>query len=326
VRELADKYRRFAELECKEYSPAYHRLASEVADDAEVLNFVAQQPVTQPNLLFAAIQYLTGPDNMPLSAVELRQFLKAQGDRVSALMRTRRTQTNEVGRCATLLPALPGGPLALVEVGASAGLCLLLDQYHYDYGSAQVGDPGSPVHIECRAHGPVPVPGTMPNIAWRRGLDLRPVNVCSDEDAQWLLACVWPDHPERRRRLEAAISLAQENPPPVLAGDLAKDLPALLVQAPQDAQLVVFHSATLFYVTDEQKERFVQVLTEMSRNRDVVWISNEGRGAMPELASIAPVGMEHAILLGRTVLSQGNREDSVLALTHPHGAELTWLQ
>jgi hypothetical protein len=155
---------------------------------------------------------------------------------------------------------------------------------------------------------------------------LHPLNVCSDEDAQWLLACVWPDHPARRRRLEAAISLARENPPPVLAGELATDLPALLVQTPQDAQLVVFHSATLFYVTDEQKKRFVQVLTEMSRNRDVVWISNEGRGAMPELASIAPVGMEHAILLGRTVLSRGNRQDSVLALAHPHGAELTWLQ
>jgi hypothetical protein len=325
VEDLVEKYRRFAERECKDYSPAYYRLALEVSDDVEILAFVAQQPVTQPNLLFAAVQYLTGPAEMPLSAVELGQFLRDRGEEVATLMRTRRTQTNEVGRCATLLPALPAGPLAIVEVGASAGLCLLLDKYHYDYGFAQAGDPSSPVHIECRAHGSVPVPGTIPYITWRRGLDLNPLDLRDDEDAQWLVACVWPDHPVRRRRLEAAISVARTNPPVVVAGDLTTDLAALLVDAPKDAQLVVFHSATLFYIADEQKEGLVNVLTETSHTRDVVWISNEGCGAIPELAAIAPAGEERRGILGRTLLSRGKRVDSVLATAHPHGAELTWL-
>jgi hypothetical protein len=44
------------------------------------------------------------------------------------------TQTNEPGRCAALLPMLARlpEPLALLEVGASAGLCLLPDFYTYD--------------------------------------------------------------------------------------------------------------------------------------------------------------------------------------------------
>lgn len=132
MQELAETYRRFAERECKDYSPAYYHLSVEVAEDPEVLGFVAQQPVTQPNLLFASVQYLSGPERMPLSSAALRVFLKREGDTVAALIRIRRTQTNEVGPCAALLPAMSGGPIALVEVGASAGLCLLLDKYHYD--------------------------------------------------------------------------------------------------------------------------------------------------------------------------------------------------
>ena len=72
-------------------------------------------------------------------------------------MRTRSIQTNEVGRSAALLPALAvvragalavgdDRPLALVELGPSAGLNLLLDRYAVTYRRdgavvATVGDP-----------------------------------------------------------------------------------------------------------------------------------------------------------------------------------------
>ena len=54
-------------------------------------------------------------------------------------MLSRATQTNEPARCAVLLPVLARlpQPLALLEVGASAGLCLLPDHYGYDYGAAE---------------------------------------------------------------------------------------------------------------------------------------------------------------------------------------------
>ena len=326
VDDLAEKYRRFAERECKDYSPAYYHLALEVAEDPEVLRFVAQQPVTQPNLLFASVQYLTGPERMPLSSAALRGFLQREGDKVAALMRDRRSQTNEVGRCAALLPALPLGRIGLIEVGASAGLCLLLDKYCYDYGFAQVGDPNARVRIQCNVQGPVPVPAVMPEIVWRCGLDLDPLDVRRHDDAEWLLACVWPDHPERRRRLQAAIALARQEPPVVMAGDLVADLPELLAKAPPAAHLVVFHSATLPYVTEGHRRELARILTEESHERDVMWISNEGYGVIPELAQLAPKGVERAFLLGKTVLRRGHRVDSLVALAHPHGAELTWLE
>src|SRR6185436_20182686 len=115
-----------------------------VAHDPEILRFLAGLPAgrRQPMLLFATLQYLFGA---PRDAAELRRLVLGETDRVRATMLARTTQTNEPARCAALLPllaALPQ-PLALVEVGASAGLCLLPDRYGYDWGHVRMA-PTSP--------------------------------------------------------------------------------------------------------------------------------------------------------------------------------------
>ncbi len=134
------RYRQFADTECKGYSDTYYALALAVSEDDELVGFIADMPVIQPNLFLASIQLLAGPEDMPRAAAELRTFVRRRGREIGNLMRSRRTQTNEVGRCSVLLPALPPGPLALVEVGASAGLCLLLDRFYYEFGSASIGE------------------------------------------------------------------------------------------------------------------------------------------------------------------------------------------
>ena len=104
---------------------------------------------------------------------------------LSGEMLARRTQTNEPGRLATLLPAfaqLPE-PLALVEVGASAGLCLFPDRYGYRYeteaGTVAIG---AQPKFPCRVTGPAPLPTAPPRVAWRAGLDLHPLDVTSAAD------------------------------------------------------------------------------------------------------------------------------------------------
>ena len=77
-------------------------------------------------------------------------------------MRERRTQTNEPRRCATLLPALAqlDGPLALLEVGASAGLCLYPDRYSYRYDGGDVlGDGARGVRLRDVRRGSGPTRG-----------------------------------------------------------------------------------------------------------------------------------------------------------------------
>lgn len=319
------RYRQFADTECKGYSDIYYGLGLAVSEDDEVVGFIAEMPVIQPNLFFASIQLLTGPDSMPKTGSDLRAFVRQRGREIRDVMRSHRTQTNEVGRCAVLLPALPPGPLALVEVGASAGLCLLLDHFYYEYGSIPIGETSSPVHVRCTVVGPVPLPPAVPQVVWRRGLDASPINVRDDDAIRWLLACVYPDHGERRRRLESAIDLARANPPVVSAGDLVDDLPALLADVPDDAQLVVFHSAVLNYVSPDRRQAFAAILAEASKRRDVVWLSNEGPGVIREMSALAPSPSELRYLLGRTQFTKGQRRDELLAVAHPHGGELYWL-
>jgi len=135
---------------------------------------------------------------------------------------------------------------------------------------------------------------------------------------------VWPEHPERRRRLEGAIAVARADPPVVRAGDLVDDLPALLAEAPGDAQLVVFHSAVLSYVSRERRQAFADALAESSKQRDIIWLANEAVGVVPDLPAVAPSGALR-FLVARTRFARGQRRSELLALAHPHGAEMAWL-
>ena len=108
--------------------------ASGVRDDPEVLAVIDRLPRQrrQPSLVFSVATYLGAP---VAAYPEFREWLLAHADTLVAETAHRLTQTNEVGRCAPLVAALAGieGPVALLEVGASAGLCLLADRYRYRF-------------------------------------------------------------------------------------------------------------------------------------------------------------------------------------------------
>ena len=186
--EVAEDYRAFARWEARGRSPVYESLAGSVADDAGLVGFVASLPPTkrQPNLLFAAACYLLGA---PPGLTELRDLVSQSRAELTEVILNRRTQTNEPARCATLLPALAQlpQPLALIEVGASAGLTLLVDKYSYEYGGHRLPgrDPLAPT-LRCAPRGPVPLPAEVPQIAWRAGLDLNPLDVNDADDVRWL--------------------------------------------------------------------------------------------------------------------------------------------
>ena len=197
-------------------------MALGVAADAFALEFLAALPEQkrQPNLLLAALRHVVGtPRDWP----DFRCHAAPHVDAVRATMLARRTQTNEAGRCAALLPVLARlpQPLALLEVGASAGLCLLPDRYGYDYGDRRLPapSPDAPV-FPCRAQLATPLPAALPRVVWRLGLDLDPVDVADAADCAWLETLVWPEQSDRLRRLRAALAVARRDPPRVVQGDL----------------------------------------------------------------------------------------------------------
>jgi hypothetical protein len=309
----AENYRVFA-AEAAGRSPQYQELAFAVAGDARVLDFLAAlpPPKRQPNLLFAAARYLL---DEPPDLAALRSLIDDRPSELAGVMLARRTQTNEPARCATLLPALAllPPPLALVEVGASAGLTLLADKYSYDYDGHLVSgtDPRAPV-LACQPLGPVPLPARVPEVAWRAGLDLNPLDVTDDDDVRWLRCLVWPGETGRQERLSAAVETARRDPPRLYRGDLLTDLPGVISKAPPGATVVVYHSAVLAYVRRADRARFARTVRDLG----AVWLSNESPGVLPGVQLTEPDA--HGFLLVR----DGTEP---IAVTDSHGTWVRWL-
>jgi len=315
---LAAEYRRFSAEETTGRSALYTVLTREVAEDRELLAIMCEleAPKRQPNLLLAAVRHLHG--DFARDWPEFRQRFFDQRDEALDIIRTHRTQTNEPARCALILPGLASlpQPLALLEVGTSAGLCLLPDRYGYDYGDGRrMAAPtlDGPV-FHCRANDATPVPAALPDIVWRAGLDLAPLDVTEDENVAWLESLVWPGEHDRLALLRAAVTVARADPPRIVTGDLREDLPALAAQAPADATLVVFHTAVLGYVHDAaDRRRFGETV----RGLGARWIANEPPGVV-ELEQPPRPGPSP----GGEILLSLDREP--LAWADPHGAWLRW--
>jgi hypothetical protein len=223
-------YAGFATREARVASPTYERLSLAISRDTELLTLLERVPAPkrQPNLLLAAVRLLGGPVD---DASAFHDFTVTNWPAVEVELRGRATQTNEVGRCALLLPVLAAlpQPLALLEVGAAAGLGLYPDRYSYRYGDHRIGT-GGPV-LDCALTGTAP-PTRLPEIVWRAGLDLNPLDVTDPADLAWLEALIWPEQHNRRERLRAAAAIAAEDPPTLIRGDLVDDLARLAAQAP----------------------------------------------------------------------------------------------
>lgn len=325
-------------------SPLYERLARGAARTPALLAMCdgASPGQPAPQLLLAAVHalLLEGRDH-PLAAFYptcaddpidprdtdpfpvFRSFCLAYEEQIRKIMASRRVQTNAVGRSAVLLPAFAyvsrtagGEPLALVELGASAGLNLYWDRYRYEYADRGVfGAADSSVTIETAVRGnrDPPLPERTPEVVHRVGNDLHPLDVTDEADAGWLRALVVPDQRVRHKRLAAAIDLVRNDPPELVIGDALDVVDDLVAAAPDDAALCLFSTFTLYQFEDDDIANLRRRLADLGRERPIHWLSGDPQAEGDHLT------YRHVELIG------GTPTETRLAESESYGAWIRWL-
>ena len=295
------EFRRFAQLQEAQASPLYSHLAARIADDPRGYDeFFAAIPAHEqaPNMLFAAVQLrmLAEPET-PLAnyyaslhasprppdahAYSLfREYCDAHRDALFSVLREHRTQTNEVRRGLALWPAgmlaitiAQGLPLALVEIGCSAGLNLLWDRYSYRYRDSagavhDAGNANSSLQMDAELRGPLvpPLAASPLRISQRIGIDLQPLDIHSSRDIAWLEALIWPEHHDRRQFLRQAIAIAREEGLLDLRrGDALEQLPTVADELPAACAPLFFHTYVMQQLNHQDRARLPQFIAHSAR-------------------------------------------------------------
>ncbi len=346
VEELSRRFRHLADDQ-RPRSPFSARLCDVIADEPSIVELLRAAPEEQqvPVLLLAALHddVLRDPTaelahHYPTVAPEprrdrlgsvLRAHCAARAEALRDTVARRVVQTNEVGRSGFLLPALglvaaECGPLALADIGTSAGLNLRLDRYEYRYepGGA-VGGP-SGVRLRVATRGPIPVPDELPAIAARVGVDRHPLDVSVDDDARWLRACVWPDQTDRFERLAAAIEIARAEPHPIRALGALEGLEWALWTLAGDAHPVVVNTWVLCYLTPTERAGYVAALDRIGAQRDLTWVFAESPGQADGLPFPDTITGEPLTALMVVRWRSGTCSIEHLATCHPHGYWVHW--
>ncbi|MEW8987631.1 MAG: DUF2332 domain-containing protein, partial [Bacillus sp. (in: firmicutes)] len=291
--EISLKFKRFAVQECKGSSPLYEFLSSKIAEDTLMLDLAGKarkgQPV--PNLFLGAVHYLLlkgynhplagfypSLTDQPLPAEEAYpvfvDFCRTYPDELIELLKSKIVQTNEVRRCSYLYPIfsrislMTRKPLALIEIGTSAGLQLFVDKYSYSYGSDEIfGNFDSEVQLRSELRGDQTLlnPLTHFFVATSIGVDVNINDVRNTEDYLWLKALIWPEHAERRELFEKAASYVSNQTLSLIEGDGVEILRSLVSEVPEEQVICVFHTHVANQMPVQTKEKLLGQIKEIGK-------------------------------------------------------------
>lgn len=340
--EKIDYWTFFADDARRTGSTLYSRISAGIGQDEELKELCARARVGQPhaNMILGAVHFLLlrGNDH-PLkkfyetiggtTSAQLedpfpafRDFVSLNRSAVQALIESRVTNTNEVGRTALLHPGFraiaskSASPLSLIEIGPSAGLNMIWDSYGVRYRRDNAVElsvnNSTALTIDCALRGgKLPPGGATPQVSGRVGLELNPVDLSYADDRDWLRALIWPDQTARLERLDRAIELFMSRRPEIRAGDALELLPDALAEIPANQTPCFYHTIAIYQFSREMKNALEDMLTVAGLRRPVWRLSFEFDGALYILSEIR--------------YSDGVREETRLASCHPHGTWLEWL-
>ncbi|WP_053219291.1 DUF2332 domain-containing protein [Virgibacillus senegalensis] len=319
---------RFSVQECKESSGLYECLAKEIAGDEELLQLCEHARVGQPvpNLLLGAVHYLlpkgdhplqrfyasltSNPDRPENAFPYFKDFCQSHLNEIRRLLASKLVQTNEVGRCAYLYPAFcymyeqTKRPLALVELGSSAGLQLIWDKYAYRYQNGLIhGNQDSPLILtsEVKTEQPPALMKSSPPVTARIGLDLHINNLEKSEDYHWLKALIWPEHHVRRDAFEKASALFKEEASNIqlVEGNGVELLEETVKSLPSDSTVCVFHTHVANQIPEKEKQILVEGINRLGKQREVFHLYNNMQDRLLHLDRMTE-GKSYRRTIGRT--------------------------
>ena len=361
ARTLAQAYRRFAEADRSDPSPLYKRIALALSESDQALRAIEAVPARKrsPAVILAALHDLALAGRAPDLAAAYAAYaddaaadgvagaagaagavgaaidtLLRMTDSVADIAARRPVRADETGRYAVLYPAITeaarragADALGLIDIGCSAGLNLNVDRVGITYRDGpSLGDPSSPVQRSPSIVHDRPVPArSMPDVVARIGIDLDPVDVTDADDARWLRACLPPDQPERRARLDAEMALAATAPPLLLRGDAAELLPDAIARVPADVLPVVSTTWALSQFSVETRQRFLRSVGEAAAGRAVAWVSAEGVGVAPTVPTLGDRPASGHSIIGLALFGRSARPAEAIGRCWSRGRFLAWL-
>ena len=193
-------------------------------------------------------------------------------------------QTNEVGRSAALLAGLYDLVAAsgrtrirLLEVGASAGLNLLVDRFRFTGDDWSAGPEDSPLRLAHAVRGDLQPLDFV--VTERRGCDLHPIDPATDAGRLMLSSFVWPDDVHRFDRLEAALAVVDRFGAPTVDQAGAADWLAAQLDRPEEEGVltVVWNSITQQYWPPEEVAAVADLLATRGATAPLGQVSLEFR-------------------------------------------------
>jgi len=312
--ELSKRFLNFAEFECKNSSQLYEYIAQKIAYDDELLELashaIAGQPV--PNMLFGAVHFLllggvkhelagyysslvVNPKDIESAFAPFKHFCLQYYQNITDILQAKMVQTNEVRRCAYLYPAfsyiyeLTKKPLSLIEIGTSAGLTLIWDEFCYNYGSAKVfgnKDSGLLITSEVIGENKPVLPATAPPVVFRKGIDLNVIDLFNYDDYLRLLALIWPEHREGRELFRKAAECFKSNPAELVEGDGVQLLLEAAETVPSDSTLCIFHTHVGNQLSKDKKEMLFKQIRNIGESRNVFHLYNNMGNLLLHLDSV----------------------------------------
>ena len=211
--------------------------------------------------------------------------------------------------------AATGLPLRMLEIGASAGLNLNWDRFHYRLGTARWGDPASPVVLSPEWSGPTPAVGGPLRVVEKRGCDIAPVDIEDPAQRLRLRSYVWADQTERLRRLDGAMALAQAARTRVERAHAGGWVEALTRERAEGRATVLYHSIMWQYLPPATQAAIAETMQRAGERADraapVAWLRFE------------PVDRQGRPELRLTTWPDGR--DRRLATAQAHGSQVTWI-